>query len=169
MEIKPICSIVDCSNAVHSKDMCQSHYRKSRRTEHPQGILCYWEGCESARYCKGMCAAHYQWSRVNGKFTTVKCSIETCQTHQYAKGYCMSHYGILSAYKLKPEVYENMIIEQNGCCSICSFPSKLQVDHNHDTGLVRALLCSNCNTGLGLMREDKKSLLAMITYIEKYE
>lgn len=171
MDIKPNqfeCSVNECSKTIHSKGMCQSHYRKSRRAGIGQDKTCTWDGCDSPMYCKEMCAAHYQWSRVNGKFATGECSIESCSTHQYAKGYCPSHYWILSNYKLEPELYQEMISNQGGLCAICLQPGKLVVDHNHSTKNVRELLCNNCNTALGLLKENKTIANNLIKYLEKH-
>jgi len=44
----------------------------------------------------------------------------------------------------------------------------LAIDHNHSTGKVRGLLCRNCNTALGLMKESPDRLKSLISYIEKY-
>lgn len=57
-------------------------------------------------------------------------------------------------------------IEQGGVCAICarSVPT-LCVDHNHTTGEVRGLLCSNCNTGLGLFGDNVQHLTQAIEYL----
>ena len=57
-------------------------------------------------------------------------------------------------YKLTPEERQAMIEEQNGACEICGevLWDKLEVDHNHTTGKVRAMLCHLCNSGLGMFR-----------------
>jgi hypothetical protein len=70
----------------------------------------------------------------------------------------------------------NMLAESQGnCCKICStpfvyendLPSKdVHIDHNHDTGDVRGLLCSKCNYMLGFARDSKKILLAGAKYLE---
>lgn len=68
------------------------------------------------------------------------------------------------------EEYNILFEEQGGVCAICSSPPKrkmLAVDHCHTTGKVRGLLCSNCNTSLGLVKEDPDILLQMINYIEE--
>ncbi len=65
--------------------------------------------------------------------------------------------------------YERMLHEQGGGCAICGAPepegSSLHVDHNHDTGDVRALLCFPCNNALGLLEEDEERVRALLEYL----
>lgn len=73
---------------------------------------------------------------------------------------------LMSRYKLTPVEYQRMYDAQSGMCVICGDAGKLVVDHKHnDTKKVRALLCTRCNTGLGLLRESVDILLAAIGYL----
>lgn len=54
-------------------------------------------------------------------------------------------------------------------CAICGKYCKvLYVDHNHDTGAVRELLCVSCNSALGLVKENIATLKSMIAYLKKH-
>ena len=73
--------------------------------------------------------------------------------------------------------YEKMLTDQVGVCAICSRHEthevngkrqRLSVDHDHETGVVRGLLCNLCNTGLGCARESISTLKAMIEYLERH-
>ncbi len=74
-------------------------------------------------------------------------------------------------YGITPERYAEMLAEQGNACAICrstEWPGKgnrPQVDHDHDTGAVRGLLCSNCNHGLGQFRDNLDLLRAAIAYL----
>jgi len=61
-----------------------------------------------------------------------------------------------------------MYEEQDGKCFICKKKSSknLAVDHCHKTNNVRRLLCSECNTGLGLFYDDPKLLLKAAEYLQ---
>lgn len=70
--------------------------------------------------------------------------------------------------------YNEMFNEQNGCCFICGdhqseITKTLHVDHDHDNGEVRGLLCSDCNLGIGLLKEDVNILRNAVKYLEKKE
>ena len=77
-------------------------------------------------------------------------------------------------YGIDNNDYENLLNKQNRKCAICGQPvdeyevrSKLDIDHNHDTGKVRGLLCNKCNLGLGLFNENIGTLLDAVLYLKK--
>jgi hypothetical protein len=72
-------------------------------------------------------------------------------------------------YGLTPEQYEAMKKAQRGRCAICNRETdKLVIDHNHDTGTVRSLLCNNCNLAIGHLREDVATAEAVAYYLRRH-
>jgi hypothetical protein len=72
-------------------------------------------------------------------------------------------------YGITLQEYESMMLSQMNRCKICNDDSKkLYVDHCHSSGRVRALLCHNCNAGIGHFRERKDIFENAIKYIEEY-
>lgn len=69
--------------------------------------------------------------------------------------------------------YNKMLKEQYNCCKICGtheskqIHNKLVVDHCHSSGAVRGLLCNNCNTALGLLKDDVSLFKSCIEYLEE--
>jgi len=59
----------------------------------------------------------------------------------------------------------------NGLCGICGSTEDsglaLAVDHCHDSGKVRGLLCNNCNNGLGRFKDDEALLQLAIKYLRE--
>jgi hypothetical protein len=77
---------------------------------------------------------------------------------------------IMRKFGLTVEQYDTMLAEQNNGCAICgqscATGMNLAVDHDHATGKVRALLCKNCNTAIGLLGEDTDRMAKAIEYIQ---
>ena len=76
-------------------------------------------------------------------------------------------------YGITIEQYESMYRDQNGSCAVCVGVNisgrRLAVDHDHKTGKIRGLLCSRCNSAIGLARESKDILLDLFQYLDKHE
>lgn len=73
-----------------------------------------------------------------------------------------------SKYGINKEDYDRMFEAQEGKCAICSISKdRLHVDHCHDTGIVRGLLCSNCNCAIGSLKHSTYRMKLAIEYIEK--
>jgi len=58
-----------------------------------------------------------------------------------------------------------MLEAQGGLCAICKTAPAAHVDHDHETGAVRALLCFNCNGGLGQFKDNQLLLHAAAFYV----
>jgi hypothetical protein len=67
------------------------------------------------------------------------------------------------------DTYDEMLAEQGGVCAICERPRRddisLHVDHEHETGRVRGLLCFRCNNALGDFEDDAVLLLRAADYV----
>ena len=72
-------------------------------------------------------------------------------------------------YGLKAGQYEAMYAAQGGVCAICQRATgaskALAVDHDHETGYVRGLLCSVDNKLLGHFRDDPEALFRAANYL----
>jgi hypothetical protein len=82
-------------------------------------------------------------------------------------------YGNSNRRKLRilPEEVKAMLDRQNGLCAICmgSEPrGNWCVDHNHDTGTIREILCSACNTGIGFLRDSADICGRASEYLKKH-
>lgn len=77
------------------------------------------------------------------------------------------HYHLVLRYGIGAHEVDAMVELQGGVCLICSRPldGKAHVDHDHVTGVVRGILCFNCNGGLGQFGDDPARLRAALAYL----
>lgn len=72
-------------------------------------------------------------------------------------------------YGLTRDDYDALATAQGGGCGICRAPlpagMRGNVDHCHETGRVRGLLCNSCNVGIGHLKHDPARLRAAIDYL----
>ena len=79
---------------------------------------------------------------------------------------------LLSKYGLTLEAYDALLQAQGGKCKICREPPMgnlgrpLTVDHDHQTGRIRGLLCVSCNSMLGMAKDNTTTLLKAIQYLK---
>jgi hypothetical protein len=114
-----------------------------------------------------------------GRATFNRCSREYYRRHkrqvlrkckkQYAKEGRQKWYQLKRQFGIDQEDYMWLLSQQNGVCAVCEKPPgsrHLAVDHDHKTNKIRGLLCSNCNAGIGMLRDDPKILLAAVSYLQ---
>ncbi len=77
--------------------------------------------------------------------------------------------GLKARFGITSDDYYEMLEAQGGCCFICKKKDgkNLHVDHCHETGTVRGLLCRDCNHGLGNFKDNKEFLNNAIKYLDR--
>jgi len=94
----------------------------------------------------------------------------------WCKSCCAGRYqrtnSLKRKYGMTLEDYDDLLKTQNGACAICQQSEpinsrRLAVDHDHITGEVRGLLCSQCNRGIGYLKDDPDILEAAAQYLRK--
>lgn len=63
------------------------------------------------------------------------------------------------------------VLDQAGGCEVCGGRDegkRLALDHCHETGVVRGMLCQRCNTAIGQMRDDPSLLRRAAAYLEQF-
>jgi Recombination endonuclease VII len=79
----------------------------------------------------------------------------------------------LRKYGITLVQYEEMLRAQGGVCALCKVPGKmgkydkLDVDHDHETGRVRGLLCITCNHALGVLGDNSAALERALAYVKR--
>lgn len=104
---------------------------------------------------------------------TNPCQLYCSSTCKGKNAYYKRNYGIDDA------TLEQMKKDQNYKCYLChsegfligknNHNEKLAVDHDHDTGKVRKLLCHNCNRALGLFKDNPELMRKAASYVEEHK
>jgi Autographiviridae endonuclease VII len=151
-----------CSRCREEKVGSLAHFRRARENK---------DGLTGA--CRECLSAHARrWRRQN---------LEKSKAHQ--KAYDERHPGrrlesvrkhhLQKTYGLTLEAYEGLLETQGGGCAVCGATSSgkrsLSVDHCHETGAVRGILCGNCNAGLGKFKDSIEMLETAIGYLRRFE
>jgi len=176
------CSVEDCKKDVHGQGLCSMHYTRKRRygtTDKPllkSEILL----TEGKAYCCS-CKQEKLIEDFGNDFTTPHGLARRCRSCYSLKGkkrykenkHKHQDYKRKKKFGLGKLEYQKLLMAQNNTCAICGikFPKGKDpsVDHDHKTGIVRGLLCSNCNLGLGHFKDDIEVFLKAIQYLKLHE
>jgi len=167
--MRNVCSNPDCSEFVVAWGLCDQHYRRTKADERKAARAL----ARAGRSCRE-CGSEIPIER-NSR--AVFCSIG-CKTkhHNAIKSGNPDHaarlrsYLYASKYGITVEDYAAMSDRQGGQCAVCSTTEpggrgRFHVDHCHESGTVRGLLCTRCNTGLGQFGDDVETLQNAINYL----
>ena len=86
----------------------------------------------------------------------------TAESHEWNTSQGKKRAHLKHRYGITLEDFNQMLLEQEGLCAICRTQSKLNVDHDHETGRVRGLLCKRCNLAMHLIDNH---LAACLSYL----
>lgn len=76
----------------------------------------------------------------------------------------------LKKYNLTLKQFQALLEQQANLCDICREPMTTpHVDHDHETGRVRGLLCGDCNTAIGYLRDDPGRAINAAAYLQKHQ
>lgn len=108
-----------------------------------------------------------------------ECENKRDKERKNKKEYRSRNTHLKNKYGITEETYIQMLKDQNGVCAICGkpernkakngLPAPLYVDHSHSKQMVRKLLCSKCNSGLGMFYESKDLLRKAIAYLDEFD
>ncbi|MER5661519.1 endonuclease VII domain-containing protein [Streptomyces mirabilis] len=138
-----------------------AHYRRRReaigksvrqRVDVPPGHkLC--------RTC-GEIKPHSEWHRNATASDGLSTRCKACRAIQGREGHLKRHYGMTEAER------DEMVASQMGLCVICLKAPAVHVDHCHETGRVRGVLCFNCNSAIGKLGDDPDAVRRAAAYLE---
>lgn len=186
------CRVDGCERRHMAKGFCKSHYERMRKTgtagaaeirNKLQSLeeVCSVKNCSLKVRAKNLCNAHYIRKHKKGSVgsdqVTIKnrqgCLIVGCDKEHHARGLCNTHASTSNKFKLPAE---KLVEYLSSSCMVCGSTYRLSIDHDHSCcptrrscgKCVRGVLCSNCNVGLGQLKDDIAVVENLLSYLKMY-
>lgn len=191
-----LCSTEGCKNKAHSRTLCNTHYSQHRtagtlarfpnlneeakarptRQRPKPAKRRLWSGpkcleCEAPPIARQLCGKHYQQAMASGnpppkvriKLGGIPCEVSWCDGKAVSRKRCQRHASFARRYNLTTEQMETL----PEACEACGSTHRLHVDHCHEREVYRGVLCSDCNTALGLVGDSADRMRCLIKYLEE--
>ncbi len=177
---KASCSVEGCDREAVARGWCPTHWARWRKHGDPLhgGAVhkrregpCSVEGCAEPHQARGYCRKHYATWQRHGSASGVPTEEGREERWRKQRTTILRRF-----YGMTLEQYEAMAEAQGGRCALCdTVPKRLRktkhgepwtglvVDHDHNTGRVRGLLCHGCNVAMG--RVDRSGLERIAEYL----
>lgn len=183
---KHYCCVDGCDGGRYAKGYCKPHYHRVQRTGDPGpaeiGVrheTTWAENSESATCWSCGTTKDADEFYLNSGLRQGRCKeCVKAQLQAWRKANPdlyrerMVGYQLRFNFGISRDQYAALLAAQGGTCAICGQPPepgerRFHVDHDHETGAVRGILCGWCNTSLGLFGEDALVLSRAAAYLER--
>ncbi|MFD8811901.1 endonuclease VII domain-containing protein [Streptomyces sp. NPDC059627] len=145
----------------HCRD-CSSDYHRARRVSLGRKVRPKVEVPEGHKLCL-KCGEVKPWSEWHRNATAsdgLSTRCKACRAAEGRAGHLKRNYNLTEAER------DAMIAAQYGLCAICLDAPPVHVDHCHKTGRVRGVLCFNCNSAIGKLRDKPDAARRAAAYLE---
>ncbi|GAV43170.1 endonuclease VII domain-containing protein [Streptomyces acidiscabies] len=141
---------------------CWSTYHQARQLAKGKNVRPKVKTPPGHKYCRacGEIKPHAQWDRNRTASDGLSTRCKACRAIEGRQGHLKRSYGITEAQR------DEMIAGQKGLCVICLKAPAVHVDHCHETGRVRGVLCFNCNSAIGKLGDDPDAVRRAASYLE---
>lgn len=190
------CRFRGCEEPAHAKGFCLHHYEQQRhplnhswrllRSRWPGEYPATWGRFDafladvgerpSPKHQLRRVDTKQPWSSTNVHWNVPIGVNRDTRSPEVRSEYQRAHH-LRRKFGLSTEDYAKMLHQQGGVCAICAQPEThrypsgklkdLSVDHDHQTRMVRGLLCVNCNRGLGYFDDNPERLRAAAAYVQR--
>lgn len=184
------CTVGDCSRKHYAKGLCQYHYNASLPPKRYKRKICSFDGCSRPVNARGLCKSHDEQEKAGKELTPLQprrkvidgykeCS--SCLRNLPVDAFnmnggsvyhrcreCMSIYNRMHNYGISFK--EARILTAKTSCDACGTAvsgKRRHVDHCHESGVVRGVLCHECNVAAGMLKDDPARLRALADYLER--
>jgi hypothetical protein len=138
-----------------------AHYRRRREAE-GKAVREKVDVPDGHKLCR-MCGEIKPWSEWHRNATAsggLSTRCKACRAAEGRAGHLKRNYGLTEAER------DAMVVSQRGLCVICLKAPAVHVDHCHETGRVRGVLCFNCNSAIGKLGDDPDAVRRAAAYLE---
>ena len=154
-EDKKLCEYCDKGRTVHARGYCRCCYDKQLKLSNPE-------------YAKRQNENMKAWRLANQDKVKQR-DKERWQNAEYKEKERIRKWtALLSRYGLTQETYDDLVLQGCQLCGALSAAS-YHLDHCHESGQFRGLLCSKCNNGLGMLGDNLEGFYKAIEYLKKAE
>jgi Recombination endonuclease VII len=171
------CSVGDCASPLLALGVCGKHYRLQRKARVIQDLPAT-KSCKRCGEVKPIESFSCHSSTKDGR----KQDCRECHSKYHREQRLRNHRDVYRVYELKRkygmslEEFNAMFASQDGKCAICGktdFKGNIRwknlcVDHDHQTGKNRGLLCHRCNASIGYFEDDPGLLMKAIEYLRRH-
>lgn len=192
------CSVDGCGKKSFAKNLCQTHYQQEKhplhhswkllRSRSPGAYPAEWDRFTifiravgerpTPKHQLRRIDPNCPWSAQNFHWVApITNRFGDYYTKEQRSEYSRE-WSLKKKYSISAEEYSQLLNGQNGVCAICQgiekhkYPSgkirDFAVDHDHETGAIRGLLCTNCNRAIGYLGDSPERLRAAADYLERY-
>ncbi|MEW1772394.1 endonuclease VII domain-containing protein [Streptomyces sp. NPDC086777] len=142
----------ECASAYHQQRQLAKGLNARPRVKAPEGH----------RYCRtcGEIKPHGEWPRNSSASDGLGTLCKACKAVKGRQRHLKRNYGLTEAER------DAMTAAQYGMCAICLDAPPVHVDHCHKTGRVRGVLCFNCNSAIGKLRDKPDAARRAAAYLE---
>ncbi|BCW78328.1 hypothetical protein NicSoilC5_03470 [Arthrobacter sp. NicSoilC5] len=181
----PTCDVEGCEKKSRSSGtksgirLCEMHYGRTRtngtidRIMRDYTRICHYCGGPAPKqrlFCSDVCRRRDRLGAPDRILVCIACLGDIPEEKRLDTQFCSPKcYRIVErgkSYGLTPrEAYQ--LLGTPRLCDLCEEQQATHIDHNHDTGKVRGVLCTTCNAGLGMFQDSARLLGKGVTYLEK--
>ncbi|MFK0283434.1 endonuclease VII domain-containing protein [Streptomyces sp. NPDC090499] len=145
----------------HCRD-CSSDYHRARQESLGRKVRPKVDVPEGHKLCL-KCGEVKPWSEWHRNATAsdgLSTRCKSCRAVEGRAGHLKRNYNLTEAER------DAMVASQYGICAICLSAPPVHVDHCHKTGRVRGVLCFNCNSAIGKLRDKPDAARRAAAYLE---